>query len=106
MLAENCDESINVRWFYQVRHFVNDYVYEQILRLLHQLSIDTNVTRPVVATLPLGFHPLQEIFANRHPQFCLPFFDKKRHHLVKKGLVPWCITSARLLRSLQGPMGT
>ena len=72
----------------KVNHFVNDYVFEQVLGLRYKLRVQTNVPRLVVAASPLRFHPLQEILSDAHSELGLPFLDQQRHHLMEKRLMP------------------
>ena len=88
MFLKDGDESLAVRWFQQVDHFVDDHVLDQVLGLFHQLGIESDVSRFVVAASPLGFHPLQEITGGFHLQLGLPLLDEGRHGFVKKRFVP------------------
>ena len=38
----------------QVKHLVDYHALEQILGLLHEFGVQSNVPRPVVAAAPLG----------------------------------------------------
>jgi len=64
MLPKDGYEAVAVCWLQQVHHSVNDNVFEQILRLLHQFCVKADVSRLMIAASPLGFHSLQEIFGN------------------------------------------
>jgi len=61
MLVEDRDEPLVVRWFEQVGHFMDDDALQQILRLLYQFGVQADVSSPVIATVPLGLHPLEKI---------------------------------------------
>src|SRR5437870_4243438 len=89
MFLEDCDKMLAMHWLYEVSHFVDDDVFEQVLRLLHEFSVETDMAGAVVAASPLGFHPLQEISADFHFQLGLPLFDERRHDFVEKGFVPF-----------------
>ena len=41
----------------QMEHLVHHDVFEQVLRLLDQLGVQPDVSRPVIAASPLGLHP-------------------------------------------------
>lgn len=73
---------------HEVHHLVNDDVFQEILRFFHQLGIEADVTRPVIAASPLSFHPLQEIACDLHSQPRFPLIDQLRYEIVEKGLVP------------------
>lgn len=66
MLPEYSQEAIAMRWLHEVNHLVNDDVFQEILRLPHQLRIQTNMPGLVIATPPFGLHPLQEIRCHFH----------------------------------------
>ena len=48
-------------------HFVDDDVFEEVLGLLLQLSVEADAASVVVAAAPLGFHALQEVALNLKP---------------------------------------
>jgi len=48
-----------VRWLAQMRHLVNDNVFEKVLRFLDEFCVKPDMPGTVVATSPLSFHPLQ-----------------------------------------------
>ena len=58
VLIKDCDEVITVCGLNQMGHFMHDDVLQQILRFFHQFRIDADVSLCVIATTPLGFHPL------------------------------------------------
>ena len=43
MLLKDSHEALTVGWFQEVSEFMNDDVFEQVLWLLHQLSIEADV---------------------------------------------------------------
>ena len=67
MLIEYREEALAMRWLQQVRHFVDDDVFEEVLGLLLQLSVEADLAGVVVAAAPLGFHALQEVALNLKP---------------------------------------
>ena len=75
MSCEDCDEALAVGWLQQVRHLMHDDVFEQILRLLHELRVEADMTRTVIAASPLGLHPLEKIPGDSHLQLRLPLSD-------------------------------
>ena len=60
----------------KMNHFVNDDVFEEVLRFFHELRIQANMSRLVIAASPLRFHPLQEIPRHFDLQLRLPFLDE------------------------------
>lgn len=88
MLVENRYESVTVTWFQQMHHFVNDDIFQESLRLLHELRIESDVTCLGIAASPLGLHPLQKIPGDLHLRLLLPLADEPGHNLVQQGLVP------------------
>jgi len=61
---------------------MNDHVFKEILRLFHQLGVQTDVPHPVIATPPFRLHPLQKIPGNVYLQLRLPALDECRHSQV------------------------
>ena len=55
---------------------VYDHVFEEVLRLRHELRIEANVSCLVVAASPPGFHPLKEIPSYSNVQPTLPFLNQ------------------------------
>jgi hypothetical protein len=53
-------KALVVRGFEQVKHLVNQNVFEAFLRLSGEIGIQSDRTRAVIATPPLGLHPLDE----------------------------------------------
>ena len=64
MLSKNGQEAIAMSRFNQANHFVHDYIFEQVLRLCHKLSIEADVTCLMIAASPLCLHPLKKIPSN------------------------------------------
>ena len=60
MLREYCQKAFAVRRLNEVNHLVNDDIFQEILGLLHQLRIQTNMSGLLIATPPFGLHPVQE----------------------------------------------
>ncbi len=83
MFLKNLDETITVGGFQQVDHLVDDDVFEEVLRLLHQLGVQPDTTFAVVAAPPLRFHPLQEIPGDFHLELGFPLFDERGYDLVQ-----------------------
>ena len=52
----------------EMNHLVNDYVLEEVLRLRHELRVETDVSGRVITAPPLGFHPLQEMLSYSYLQ--------------------------------------
>ena len=77
-----------MRRLQQVRHLVNDDVFEKVLRFLHEFCVKPDVSSAVVATSPLGFHPLQKIGRHIHFELRLPSFDDCRNNRVEERFVP------------------
>src|SRR4051812_7038568 len=88
MFLKDGDEAIAMRGLDEVNHLVNDDIFEQVLWFLHQLGVESNVTSPVVAASPFGFHPLQKVAANIDFELSLPLLDQHRHLLVEQCFVP------------------
>ena len=78
-----------MRWLQKVQHLMNDDVLKKILRLLHEFGIQADVTGPVIAATPLGFHSLKEIPLHFHLQLPFPFLDDDRHDFVQECLLPF-----------------
>ncbi len=70
------EEAITVRRLNEMNHLVNDHEFEEILRLRHELRVEADVSRLMIAAPPLGFHPLQEIPGHLHVQLWLPILDE------------------------------
>lgn len=49
MFLEDCDEMITVSRLDQMNHFMNNDIFQQVLRLLHQFRIQPNTFCLVVA---------------------------------------------------------
>jgi hypothetical protein len=73
-------EAVAVCWLQQLQRFVNDNIFYQITRLLHQFYVEAHVSRLVIAASPFGFHLLQEILGNFQLQLRLPFLDQYGHN--------------------------
>ena len=84
VFIEDCDEAIAVRWLNQMCHFVDDHVFEKVLRLLYKFRVQPDVSRSVIAGSPLCFHSLQEILGDLNAQLGFPFRDQWRNRLVQK----------------------
>ncbi len=67
-----------------MNHFVDDGVFEEILRFLHKFGVKADVPGLVIAAFSLGFHALEEVTRHMHLQFGPPFFDEHRHELVQQ----------------------
>ncbi len=89
MLLENRQESFAVRGLQQVGHFMDDDVFQQVFRLLHQFGVEADVTGAVIAAAPPGLHALQVVAGDANRQFRFPFLDQVRHNRVQQGLVPF-----------------
>ena len=61
ILVKDRDEALAVRRLEQVRHFVDDDVFEEVLGLLHKLRVEADVAGAMVAASPLRLHPLEEV---------------------------------------------
>jgi len=102
MLVKQCHEALVVSGLNEMHHFVNYNIFEEILRFFHQFGIEANVSCPAVAASPLGFHPLQEIASNFHPQLDFPFIDERRYYLVEQGFVPFVDDDSTLFFTAPG----
>ena len=67
VLLKNRDEAVAVGWLQQVSHFMDDDVFEQVLGLLDEFRVKSDMPDPVIAASPPGFHPLQEVSSHPHP---------------------------------------
>jgi hypothetical protein len=54
-----------VRGLQQMRHLMNDNVFEALLRLSGEIGIQSNRTRAVIATTPFCLHSLNEEASHR-----------------------------------------
>ncbi len=88
MLVEDGDETVAVSGCEQVSHLVDDNVLDEVHGFFDQFSVETDVALPGVAAAPLGFHTLEKIPGDVHPQLRLSFLDQHGHHVVKEVLVP------------------
>lgn len=68
----------------QMKHLVHDHVLEQVLRLLHELGIQADVPRSMIAAAPLGLHALQEVAGDFDAKLRLPFTNQRRHDVVEE----------------------
>ena len=66
MLIKNCDVAITVSAFQQMGHLMDDNILEQVLRLLHSLSIESDVPGALITATPFSFHPLKEVTSHPH----------------------------------------
>ncbi|MCV6595430.1 MAG: hypothetical protein OIF48_20970 [Silicimonas sp.] len=62
---------------------MNDYILEQVARLLYKFGVQPNGASLGIAAAPLGGHPLQEIAANLNADAAFPFLDVARHCAMK-----------------------
>jgi hypothetical protein len=67
---------------------MNDDVFEQVLWLRHEFSIQADVASATVAAAPPSFHSLKKVSLNLHAKFGFPLLDQRRHNLVQQRLVP------------------
>ena len=74
MLSKDGQEALTMRRLNKMNHLVNDPVFEEILRLRHELRIEADVPRLMIAASPLGFHPLKKILSYPDVQPHLLFF--------------------------------
>jgi len=72
----------------QMEHLVYDHVLEQVFRLLHELGIQADVPRLMIAAAPLGLHALQKVAGDFDAQLRLPSPDQRGHDVVQERLVP------------------
>ena len=49
-----------------------------------EFGVEPDVPRPVIATAPLGFHPLEEVPRHLHFQLRFPLLDERRNGLVQQ----------------------
>ena len=88
MLVEDGNKDLTVLWFQEMRHFVDNDIFQQVFWLFHQFGIEPDTACLVIAASPFGFHSLEKIVRDGDPKFFLPFVDQWRYLLVKKGFVP------------------
>lgn len=88
MPVENRREAFTMRRLQQMHHFMDDNIFEQVFRLLHELRVQADVASAVVAAAPPGLHSLKKVTLHLHAKFRFPFPDQSRHHLVEQRLVP------------------
>ena len=55
----------------QVEHLVHDHVLQKVFRLLHELGVEADVPRPVIAASPLRLHALEEVAGNTNAELRL-----------------------------------
>ena len=58
MLVKDADEAIIVGRLYEVHHFMDDHILQQVLGFLYELRIEPDVSSPMIAASPLCFHSL------------------------------------------------
>src|SRR3989339_730377 len=46
-----------------MRHLVNDHVFDEVLWLLHEFRVQTDMPRLMIAASPLGLHLLSSLLA-------------------------------------------
>ena len=83
MLLKDGNETVAMSRLKKMYHFVDYNIFEQILWLLHQFGVETDVAGPMIAASPLGFHPLQKVSGDSYFQLWLPLLDERRHDFVK-----------------------
>lgn len=72
-----------------MHHFMHDYIFDQVLRLLDQFSVQPDVPRLVITASPLSLHALDKIRLYLNVELRLPLANKSWDKLVEKGLVPF-----------------
>src|SRR5437588_2631527 len=75
MLVEKCHKALAVRWLQQMCHFMDNDVFEQVFRFLHEFRVEADVAGEVVATSPAGFHALKKVTLHPDAEFSLPLLD-------------------------------
>jgi hypothetical protein len=88
VLPKDGQEAITMRGLNEMDHLMNDHVFEQVLRLSHELRIEADVSCPMVAAPPLRLHPLKEIPSHFNVQPWLPFLDERGHDVMQECLMP------------------
>ncbi len=81
---------------------MNDNVFEQILRLLHEFCIEADMPSTVVTATPFCLHPLEEIASDLHFELRLPFLMRSGTTRAEGICAKSCMTSARFSASLLG----
>jgi hypothetical protein len=82
------DEAGVVSGFDQVRHFVDDDVFEAFARFLGQVRIEPDGGGAGGAATPFGFHLLNEEALHVHGHERLPFRDQRGDRLFQLSAIP------------------
>jgi hypothetical protein len=61
VLGHQGKKSLAVRGLDHVDHLMHDDVFQQVLRLLHELGVKSDIGRLVVAAAPFCLHALKEV---------------------------------------------
>src|SRR5438105_763897 len=60
VFSKNRQKAVTVGRLNEMNHLVDNHVFQEVLRLRHELRVETDVSRLLIAAPPLRFHPLQE----------------------------------------------
>lgn len=58
-----------------MRHFMDNDVFEQVFRFLHEFCVEADVAGEVVATAPAGFHALKKVTLHLDAEPLFPLLD-------------------------------
>jgi hypothetical protein len=61
VVVQKPNEAFAVRRLDEVDHLVDNHVLQEVLRLLHELCIEVDVPRTVIAATPLSLHALEKV---------------------------------------------
>lgn len=89
MLVEQNNKAGAMSGLQEMQHFVDNHVFEQVFRFLHQFGVQTDVTSSVITASPLGLHALKEIAGNSYAKLWLPPSNQVWHDCVEQRLVPF-----------------
>lgn len=78
-----------VRWFNQVNHFVNDYVFKTLPRLLGEVSIQANCAGGMIAASPFCFHSPHKKSLHFHLHQLFPFCNQRRSRILDQLTIPF-----------------
>src|ERR1044071_5136360 len=88
MLVEKCHKALAVRRLQQMCHFMDEDIFEQVFRFLHEFRVQPDVAGEMVATAPAGFHALKKVSLHPDAESRFPLLDERRDDLVEQRLVP------------------
>jgi hypothetical protein len=81
-------EIVIVVFFQEMHQFMDENIFQAILRFLGQFQIAPDALGKDVASSPLGFHLLDRPLVDLHTNDILPFIDQMIHSGFKPGPIP------------------